>query len=173
MDFNNLPIGGMTLVTALVYGAFSLAVTGPLVIDRTIEKSGWIAQCQRSLHEEIRASEDAPALTPQLDCDSIFGMFGREGRRFCGKYGNFNLPVFDQLNDFQRRIQKQREARLDQAAEASAYRCDCAVSVTEEKNRIPFALYAGSARMITPTAVKNLSSELQTSLHSSACAAKQ
>ena len=173
MEFKDLPFNGMTLIGVIGYAALSLAVTGPLVIDRTVQKSGWIAQCQRSLHEEIRSGEDVPAFTPQIDCNSIFGIFGRDGQQLCREYGNFKLPFVDQLNEYQQRIQKQKDARLAQAADASAYRCDCAVSLTQETRRIPFALYAGSARLIKPTAVKNLASELQTSLRSPLCAGKQ
>lgn len=173
MDFKDLPFNGMTLIGAIGYGALSLAVTGPLVIDRTVQKSGWIAQCQRSLHEEIRSGEDVPAFTPQMDCNSIFGMFGREGQQLCHQYGNFKLPFMDQLNEYQQRIQKQKNMRLAQAAKSSAYRCDCAVSLTQETRRIPFALYAGSARLFKPTAVKNLASELETSLRSPLCASKK
>lgn len=173
MEFRDLPFNGMTLIGVIGYAALSLTVTGPLVIERTIQKSGWIAQCQRSLHEEIRANEEMPVFTPRLDCNSIFGIFGQEGQQLCRDFGNFSLPFVDQLNEYEQRIQKLNEDRLAQAAQSSAYRCDCAVSVTQETRRTPFALYAGSARLIKPTAVKNLDSELQTSLRSPLCAGKQ
>ncbi|MGB7433205.1 MAG: hypothetical protein WA921_12135 [Ahrensia sp.] len=173
MEIKDLPISGMTVIAAVGYAAISYLVTGPLVVDRTVQKSGWVAQCQRDLHGEIQSSRQVPEFTPQLDCNSILGMFGNEGQQLCRKYGNFKVPLFDQLNDYQRRIQEQEEARLAQAADASTYRCDCAVSLTQETRRIPFALHAGSARLITPAAIKNLNSELQTSLRSPLCAGKQ
>ena len=172
MDFKDLPLSGVTLIAVLGYAGVSLAITGPLIVDRTVQKSGWIAQCQQGLFDEFSSVQEAPAFIPSLDCSSIFGLFGREGQKFCQQCGNVKLPFVDQLNDHKQKIQNQNEARLGAAAKMSAYRCDCALSTTLETRKIPFALYAGSARLITPMAIKNLSSELQTSLHSPLCAGK-
>lgn len=168
-----LPSLGGFAGSMLIYALVSGFITGPIIAERTTQKLGWPQQCARIVEADVSANQPPPQFTPNLNCNSLLGIFGREGQQLCREFGNFNLPLVDQLNDHQRRLEELREARRAQAANASAYRCECAVLLTQERRRIPFALYAGSARLITPTAIKNLPSELQTSLRSPLCAGKQ
>ncbi|MGJ8572286.1 MAG: hypothetical protein ACSHXI_16470 [Hoeflea sp.] len=173
MDMSNLPLAGGTILGIAVFIFFSMFVSGPWVIERQLEQSGWQQICHRQLTEEITSSAPQSSFVPEINCTSIFGMFGTEGHEYCQKYGDFKIPFMDQLQQFQRESQELDRRRQEFAVENSAYRCDCAVSLTLENQRIPFAIYAGSARLVTPSAVKNLSSELQTAMRSSYCAGKK
>jgi len=178
-DGNNLPVGGSILLAAVAYAAISAFVTGPLVAERTIERGGWQAQCRADLKDHLLAEESAsapaPDIFPRFDCDSLLGLFGAEGRQICRRYGNpnFRLPGMDQVEARQKQMREIRRRRLDVAISNVASRCDCAAALTLETRRIPFAIYAGSARLITPAPVKNLSNELKASLRSPLCAGKE
>ncbi|MCW2308837.1 hypothetical protein [Rhodobium gokarnense] len=65
-----------------------------------------------------------------------------------------------------------RKKRMDYAASRAGSRCDCAVTMTLEKRRTDFALYAGTLRLVVPRSVKSLQSELKSALNSPECAAK-
>jgi hypothetical protein len=168
---NPLASGGMAVAAAVYVGA-SLYVTGPLVAERTIERSGWQRTCQAHLSAAVTKDEPLPAFVPKLDCQAFLGWFGADGRAVCDAHGNpsFALPGFDQLEAQRRRLDQLRHEQLAARVAQSPSRCACAVTVTLERHRTDFALYAGSARLITPSAVRNLSSELQTSLRTPICA---
>jgi len=178
-DSTNLPIGGGIILSALLYGAISVFVTGPLVAERTIERGDWQAQCRANLKDALvtdeRASDPLPNVLPNLDCNSLLGMFGTEGRQICRRYGNpgFKLPGMDQLEARQKQMREIRRRRLEAAIGNLASRCHCAASLIMENRRIPFAIYAGSARLIAPAPVKNLAHELEASLRSPLCAAQE
>jgi len=173
MDINSLPIGGNIVLAIIVYGLISVFGTGQLVGERMTEKSGWANQCPRALVSELRSNQPPKPFTPKLDCNALFGnLFGREGKRYCRKYGNFNLPLVDQLQDHQKKLAQANERRLQQAASKTKTRCACAASLTLERRRIAFGLHAGSLRLMTPAPVQNLSSELASSLHAPACKLK-
>lgn len=178
-DSSNLPIGGGILLSALLYGAMAVFITGPLVAERTIERGGWQAQCRADLKDALVAEESvsAPAadVLPRFDCDSLLGMFGAEGRQICRRHGNFEfrLPGMDQLEARRKQLREIKRRRLETAIGNVASRCACAAALTLETRRIPFAIYAGSARLITPAPVKNLSNELEASLRSPLCAAQK
>ena len=173
-DTNALPLSGGIVIAGLLYAGVSVLVTGQVVGERTINKSNWEPQCHAALKSEIIAREPAPTFTPKFDCNSILGLFGAEGKKVCRRHGNpqFNFPMLDQLNAQKRRVQALQQKRLSFAASKIGSRCGCAMSVTLEKNRIPWAIYAGSIRTITPSAIKNVQFELETALRSPLCAMK-
>ncbi|PCJ82174.1 MAG: hypothetical protein COA52_20240 [Hyphomicrobiales bacterium] len=173
-DTNSLPLSGGIVIAALLYAGVSVLITGQVVGERTINKSNWELQCHAALKSEMIAREPAPTFIPKLDCNSILGLFGAEGKRVCRRHGNpqFNFPMLDQLNAQKRRVQALQQKRLSFAASKIGSRCGCAMSVTLEKNRIPWAIYAGSIRTITPPAIKNVQFELETALRSPLCAMK-
>lgn len=177
-DTNSLPIGGSVLLAAAAYAVISAFVTGPLVAERTIERGGWESSCRANLKDLLLAEENASVseseVIPRFDCNSVLGLFGAEGRQVCRRHGNFEfrLPGMEQLEARQRQMREMRQRRLDAAIGNVASRCACAAAVTMEARRIPFAIYAGSARLITPVPVKNLSNELEASLGSPLCTAK-
>lgn len=172
-EANGLPIGGGLLLVSLLYAGVAYFAAGPVVGERTISKSNWGGQCKAALVSEIEARRPVSSVVvPKFDCNSILGLFGKEGQRVCRQHGNpaFNLPGLDQLQAVEQRKNELIERRLSQAASQAGSRCGCAVSVTLEKNATSFALYAGSARLISPSQVTtNLQSELLSALHSPHC----
>ena len=65
-----------------------------------------------------------------------------------------------------------QQRRMEYAASLAGSRCECAVTTTLENRRVPLAIHAGSARLVTPPSIKLLESDLVASLNSPACARK-
>lgn len=171
----SLPITGGALLAVLLYGATSLFVTGPLVGERMVEKLEWGAQCTRHLRAEVEAAEPPARIMPQLGCNELLGsMFGQEGAWFCARHGSrfTDNPVSRMLDATDRTARAAQQKRMHHAASKAGSRCECAVTTTLEARRVPFAIHAGSARLITPSSVRLLESELVSSLNTPACAMK-
>ena len=172
-DTNGLPIAGSTLAGLLIYGAMSFFVTGQFVGERTIERAAWIPRCERQLDRELALSRPAPSVMPKLGCNSVFGIFGEDGRAWCDAYGgSFQLPGMDVLESIDAQKRQIEEQRLSLAADLSASRCECAANVTLESERGQLAIYAGSLRLIAPPSVRNLDASLQAALSTPQCAMK-
>lgn len=172
VDLNGGVAGSALALSALVYIGASMYVTGPLVMERTIEKSGWVSQCERRLQDDMRRSQVPAPSVPSIDCRSVLGAMGPEMRRMLEVLGGeAACEIIDQKKRQQELVEELKRQRLTAALSHADTRCRCAVSELIERKRLPFALYAGSARIVTPSAVRSLSSELEASLHAPACAA--
>lgn len=172
---NQLPISGGFILAALGIGAAGVLLFGPLVGERTIERSGWQTECEISLAEEIQQDAPAPVIAPKLGCDLFMGFFGKEGRAYCDMHGGiFENPLFDSVNQVQQQTQQLNRKRLEHAVAGAADRCKCASNLMLEENRFfnGWAGYALSGRLITPQPIKNLHSELETALRSPLCSMK-
>ncbi len=170
----NLPVGGGVMLTALAYGAISLFVTGPLVGERMIAKSGWEDECRAGLVRAIEAEQRAsvPAI-PDLDCETLFGtMFGAEGSRFCQRHGDFRLPFTDQLQAQKRRAEEAVRRQLEGAAAKAGSQCSCAIARTLQDERVALAIAAGSLRLVVPRGASDLKVGLQSALGSDQCRMK-
>lgn len=174
-DTGNLPIAGGALFAAALYAGTAFFITGQVVGERTITKSNWAGICQSEIRSNLEIENPAPAQMPKLGCDALFGSwFGRDGAAYCDMHGHLfeNNPINRALNSVSENKRKIQRKRMAHAASKAGSRCDCAVTTTLEKRRTAFAIYAGSLRMITPPSVKNLTSELKSSLNSAQCAMK-
>jgi len=167
---NGLPISGGVVIAGVIYAGVSMFLTGPVIGERTISRSGWEQQCKAALKAEIVAQAPAPTFTPRLNCNAVMGLFGSQGQALCRQYGERLLPFTNQLQELQDRKKAFRERRMSLAISKSKNRCECAAALTLEQKRVPLALYAGSIRLVTPPAIKNLKSELITALRSPRCA---
>jgi len=167
---NSLPVSGGIIVAGLIYAGVSMFVTGPVIGERTIARSNWNQQCKAVLKSEIVAQAPAPTFTPRLNCNAILGLFGGQGQALCRQYGDRLLPFTNQLQELQSRKQTFQQRRMSLAISQSKNRCDCAAALTLEQKRVPLAIYAGSIRLVSPPAIKNLKSELITALRSPRCA---
>tara|TARA_R110002074_G_scaffold32434_1_gene90646 strand:- start:231 stop:761 length:531 start_codon:yes stop_codon:yes gene_type:complete len=173
-DTSNLPIGGMTIIAFLIYALISLFVMGPTIGERTVQQSDWGATCRSSIRAEISAQKEPPTIIPRTDCQSVLGGFLPELGALCRQYGNpdFGGPMSDVLREQERARQAAEERRLENAAAKSGSACECAASLFLEEERVALAIYAGSARQITPPAIKSMKNSLSRALNSPLCAMK-
>lgn len=171
-DASGLPVAGGALAAALLYAGVSVFVTGPVIGARTIEKSDWSGQCARHIRAEIEADEPAPRKLPKIGCSAIFGLFGQAGSEYCRVHGHYfdNNVLTQTLEAAEKAKAAARKKRMEFAASRAGSRCECAVTLTLERRRTEFALYAGTLRLVTPHSVGALSSELKSALNSSSCA---
>lgn len=165
--------GGSALLSIAFYVAFSYFASGQLIGDRTIQKSDWALTCQQALGRDAKAQIPPPDFVPRLDCNGLLGLFGEEGRAVCRRHGNPSLPFLDQVLEQKRRMENFQKERLEAAIASTAGRCDCARAHMLETQATAWALYAGSARLITPPAIKNLKASLITSLGAPLCQSKR
>ncbi len=149
-DPQNLPLSGGLILAAAAYAAISFFATGPLIAERAIAKSGWAEACPAALN--VNAARQVTP-TPQQNCQAIVGMVAREFAPFC-----------DLLN-----VVPQAGTSSPSQTVSLQTRCSCAASVTLER-RTAWALYAGSARLVTPPAIKNLDATLAQALNTLPCA---
>ncbi|WP_306261307.1 hypothetical protein [Pararhizobium sp. IMCC21322] len=173
-DLNTLPGGGGLVLTGVAYGVFALFIGGQIIGARTIEKSRFLPRCEQAL--VLAAKQDAPTLqtpVPTPDCNSIIGMFaGPEGKQLCNIVEPlFQNPLAGQIEKQNQELKDAYNARLKNAAAHASSSCKCAVNVQLE-DRMPWALYAGSARLITPSKIRNLDAELFAALSSPVCAGR-
>lgn len=168
-----MPIAGGVMFAGLLYAGASMFITGPVIGERTIEKSGWPATCASQIRANVEADKPAPPIRLPNLCGLIFGIYGRDGAAYCDMHGHhFDNPANKILGGIEEQKRKVHERRLAHAASKAGSRCECAVTTTLEAQRVPLALYAGSLRLVTPPSVKALSSELTTALNSPRCAMK-
>lgn len=171
-DILTLPVTGGALLAGAAYAALSIFVTGPLVGERTIDKYGWPARCARQAAMG-ETEQDAPSSVRTLECGGVLGLlYGREGKAFCERHGAVLSLPFDALGAMQDRQQAAARARAAEQAAASESRCSCAVATVLELRRVDLALYAGTARLVTPLSVRSLDAELARAAGSPACATR-
>lgn len=175
IDFSNFPISASVFLGVGIYAAVSAFGTGPLVNDRELEKMNWPAICEANLQDAIFSQrEQAPvSAIPNFDCQSVFGVFfGRNGKDLCRNYGNFEIPIpgASILREQERRAHEAEDRRIKRAASQAGSRCECASAVYQAEQIVPLAVYAGSARLIIPSQVRNIQSELNRALRSPQCA---
>lgn len=174
IDISGVGIGGSVVLAAAAYAAVSVLVTGQVVGERTIEKSSWDSACRANIVASIEREREPPKIIPPTDCRSLMGAFLPELGRLCDQYGNpdFSMGARQALQEQERVRREAEERRIAEAARNSGSQCSCAAAVFVEEQRIPLALYAGSARLITPAPIKNMTSELSAALNAPQCAAK-
>lgn len=173
-DPTGWPISGGILAAGALYAGISMFATGPLVAERTIARMGWKAECARTVVARSEERREPEPISPQIDCGALAGaMLGEDGYQLCRQFGPLlNLP-FAQVREQERRLHEANERRIAREAAGAGNRCACATTYTLEDNRFDFALYAGSLRLITPPAVRNLSTELTSALATPVCAMKE
>ena len=173
IDISSFPINPLAVISVAIYVGFSAKVSGPEIIDRELERDGWYATCETKLQADIstwRGPE--PLETPKLDCEATFGViYGDQGKEFCDKYGNFNIPIpgLNLLEEQQRHAREAEERRIARAAAGTASTCTCAQEVFTASQRVAVALYAASGRTITTAALKSRENGLSRALRSPAC----
>lgn len=168
------PLFGPIGISALVYSLVMAFIIGPEIGKRTIEARHWSKICPTTIARKAEAEAGPVNQIPQFDvCMMMFGLYGDDGEQYCRMHGDFwNGPANKLLDGVNQKNRQLQEWRIDRATVDSQDRCSCASNLTLEKNRVSFAIYAGTARMVTPPSIDNLQSELKSSLSSSRCAMK-
>ncbi len=113
-DTQNLPVSGGLLIAGILYAGVSLFATGPLIGERTIERSDWSTSCTNALESEILSEKPPAPITPRTDCQSLMGWLGRDFARVCDNHGNpeFKLPFQDQVRAQEQALYEAKERRL-------------------------------------------------------------
>lgn len=156
-DVLSIPGAGGLAAAALLYGGVSLFVTGPLVGERTIERSGWQAACGRGITQSAPLGFDATT-----DCSALLGlMFGSDGIAFCRRHG-------ETLGSARRMINGLASSHPSTSGSA----CGCAVREVLDSRRSEFTLHAGSMRLMTPRPLRDLDAELRGALASPPCSGR-
>lgn len=171
---SNLPISGGLFLIGILYVVIAMFFTGPTIGSRTIEKSGFLPRCEKSLVK--LAAQDVPdiqAPAPSIDCNRVMVLFaGPDARQFCDAAGFlFENPVASQIEAQNQRLKTQYQERIRNAGANASSACECAKNVQLE-DRVPWALYAGSLRFVVPSEIKNLEAELFAALHTPTCAGR-
>ncbi|GMG84969.1 hypothetical protein LNKW23_41850 [Paralimibaculum aggregatum] len=165
-------LGGIGL-TVILYALLSAFGTGPLIGQRMIERADWSRRCTALVREELAASAPDPQFAPQINCDSVLGILGPQGRAICQHYGSqLRIPYLDQLQAHQQRLQDLAQRRRQVEASRALSRCDCAASEFLRAERIGLAIAAGSARIMVPPEIENLETSLVQAYRSPACGSR-
>lgn len=163
---------GLALVGYLAVSGF---MTGPLVAKRMAAKSGWDHICASKIRDEVSSKQEPVTRMPKIGCMEIFGgWFGRAGKDYCDMHGGLfeNNPINKAVEQFQSAKEAANRKRFEYAASRANDRCACALTTTIESRRIPFAIYAGTLRLVEPSSVTRFESDLTANLNSQLCVMK-
>lgn len=167
-DMNSLPVPGGIIVAGALWAGVSVFALGPVVANRTIEKTNWNAACEKILNENLAAKVPQPEIRPNISCGKVLGAFGPEMRRLCRQGGDqfFDLLTIDPLAAQKKRARQREADRLARIAALSPSRCSCAARIVGA-DRLAWGLYAGSPRLLGGP--QNLKSDLTQALYSPSC----
>lgn len=180
-DLSSFPVSGSLLIGGALYAVASLGA-GQVVGARTIDKSGWVENCQSWIEESFRSEidvlEEQESLIPEVSCDSVIGKWHPAASQFCRELKELGVPDFSELGGYDVQAAKTAEARardlerrqLEAAAKGAGSQCSCAAAVYRREHMIGLAIYAGTARLVTLPQVENMESGLQATLGEPICA---
>jgi len=166
VDASTLPISGGVLLFTVGYAALSALVFGPEISDREIARSSWPTTCETALRTNLEATRRPNRSIPQVpDLGGMLCSVYPELQGLCMQIPNPNAAA----REAEMRLRQAEEERLRNAARGIGDRCSCAVAVYTESERLDLALYAGSARLITPNVIENREAALMRALRSPTC----
>lgn len=165
------PISAGAMIAVGIHVGSSLFITGPTVAERTVRKSGWIAECERSVAKHAEARE-APVTTEFIP-NMMQCTIDMRRNPLIAKYCDMADQAVLQKHRAQQALIDQRKARIAAAASRAGSRCECALSVSSEQDRIDWAIYAGSLRLVTPNNVRSRDARMSAALSSSSCSMKE
>ena len=167
-DLNSLPVSGGILAAGFIWVLVACFALGPLVADRSIERSQWQQTCTAKLRNAIAERVPEVPARPSVTCTDVMGLFGNQADQFCRQGGNaiFDLLKIDPLAEQRKQARRLRAARLARLAKQAPSRCSCAATFVKS-DRLMWGLYAGSARLIGGP--QNLQTSLAQALHTPVC----
>ena len=166
LDASTLPFSPFLIVVAQLYALISASVTGPTIIHRELEHSGWHATCLSDLNAKITATRRADQVVPQVP--DVGGML-------CGMFlelGDLCAIIPDpnaMARETERRAREIEAKRLARAATYTADACGCAAQLFAETERLSVALYAASGRAFKPAGIANRDIGLTRALNAPQC----
>lgn len=166
-DFSSLPMSGGLMMGAAVIALTAYFVAGPLVAKRSIAMSGWETQCQAGLRASIRREYKSDAPLVAFECRAIAKQIDPSSAGLCSLFDLLSAPA----RAAQARARKLETSRINAALEGVASTCSCAVALAVEEERISFALYAGSLRLVEPEPVARLQATLDSAARAPKCRA--
>ncbi len=170
-EANGWPISAGSMIAIALYGGSALYITGPTVAERTVRKSDWLAQCERSVakHAEVREEPVTKQIIPNMmQCTIVM-----KRNPLIAHYCDMAEQVILQKLRAQQALIDQRKERIAAAASKAGSRCECALSVSSEQDRIDWAIYAGSLRLVTPNNVRSRDARMSVALSSPSCNMKE
>lgn len=165
-DLSTLPFSPLLIIVGLGYAAVSATATGPEIVRRELEKSGWRATCQSEIQADIQATRRPDQLIPRVP--DIGGMI-------CSAYpelGNLCQIIPDPNAAALAAEAQARElenARIARATSGAGAACSCAEQLFIEEQRLSVALYAASGRFLSPPVVISRDTSLTRALNSLQC----
>lgn len=166
LDASTLPFSPFLIVVTLLYALISATVTGPTIIHRELDHSGWHTTCQSDLNAKIAASRRPDQVVPQVPNVGgiLCGMFPELGD-LCAIIPDPNAMA----RETERRARVNEEQRLARAASSTTDACACAAQLFSEIERLSVALYTASGRAFTPAAIANRDVGLTRALNAPQC----
>lgn len=167
IDFSSVPFSPFLILVGLGYAVISSEITGPEMVRREIENTGWHETCQSQLAADLQASRRPDTVVPQVP--DLGGML-------CGVYpelGELCQLIPDPMaaaRAAQEQARALENAKLARATSGLADTCSCAEQVFTEQQRWAVALYAASGRLLEPTVLGNRELGLSQALRSPFCA---
>ena len=166
IDLGRLPVDGGFLLGVALYAGASL-LGGQLVAGRMVELAGWRPACEARIQASIVARTPAAERPRPTDCAAKLGWLHPDIARLCHQFGN---PDLEGPAEQARKLRRAAEARrLEWEAAGAGSRCECAGLVYAREAMIPFAIYAGSARLISLPEVEAMEGGLRAALDAPAC----
>lgn len=166
VDASTLPISGGLLLATVCYAAVSALITGPEIAEREIVRSGWHTTCETMLEADLEATRRPDQVIPQVpDLGGMICSVYPELQGLCMHIPDPNAAA----RATEMRLRAAEEQRLRNAARGIGDRCSCAVEIYSRSEMLSLALYAGTARIVTPSAVENRENALTRTLHSPIC----
>lgn len=170
IDISSLPVSGGLLVAGALWAGVSAFALGPLVAERSAAQMDFEEHCQKSVVQNIYTNSLLPSVQPKISCNQVFGHMPSEYRQLMDAFGmGAACNTLDQMNAQKQRIEDLKQQRVQAATDQAGSRCSCAISHFTQTNRGSLALYAGSARLITPSSVTDLQTSLMASANSEVC----
>ena len=166
IDTSNIPVSPTFMLTGAVIGVVFAFGVAPEIARREMARTNWHAICEADVSANIVATRKPARVLPQVPdlCGMIGGAFP-ELSELCAMVPDPNAAA----KEVERRLQEAETARIQRITAGVADRCSCAESLYIENERLSLALYALTARQITPSSVKSRDTALSRALHSTAC----
>jgi len=85
--YNSNLLGSSAVLTVLGVAAVSAYISGPLIVDRMSIKMNWVSDCIKIIEREIKFSAPQQPVMPQISCDSMLNMAGRDWGNLARTFG--------------------------------------------------------------------------------------